>query len=176
MTQPIAGNQFFTVVDDAAKQFTNLNTADLQVSNLLTAAGGLQKGVFTVLDLGVAGTMPALRPNQAGIVLVPPLTVGNQVLNLPRAELGLQYHFLCTGTLAFDLVITCDTTVAERLVGLTNLLAAGNVAVGPGPSVTLDATAAVGDNVLVTAVANSVAGVCWQVQAQGVAAGAVTVP
>jgi len=170
---PLDPNYSFTVVEDVAKKFSNLNTTDLSVSNLLTIGGGLQRGVHTLVDLGGAGSMPDLRPNQAGIVLVPALSGAGQILNLPPAQLGLQYHFMCTDTLTNTLELTCDAGVVEQLAGVMSMNSVSSTKTAD-TTLVLNAVLALGDCVTVTGVSNSVVGVCWLVRAISVAAAGFT--
>ena len=127
MTTPIAGNQFFTVVENLTSQLPTLNVANLTAVNAAVESDlGINGGAIT----STAATFELLSTSD-----------GVTAATLPTAiNLG-------TSTAAVQAVTIGQPATGQFVTGNARAIAAFNF--GTGPSIQLDAVAGVGNAVTI---------------------------
>ena len=114
-TNPIAGNQSYTGVSNAAEQFTELNTSNLKVSKELTLGGGYEVSVSNLAD----SEQLTVSPSDSRVFCVNNLS-RDTVLTLGPAEVGAKLTFIFCGNLSGNLLVS--TAENDRMTGWTNQL------------------------------------------------------
>ena len=98
MTNPIAGNQFYTGMSTLAEQLPQLNVGDLKVAGDLTVAGAIRPGTFTsrVVAVTASAVVVNLTPSDSGTTYALTQTGVAQTINLPApsVSLGVKFKFV----------------------------------------------------------------------------------
>ena len=164
-TNPIAGNQYYSGVSNAAEQFSNLNTSDLNVSNSLTLGGGAQFALNTLQNVAQMQDLKASDPN---LQMIPTLSQVSS-LHLPAAKVGLYFRFLVAALSSGgnDLEITANSG-DEQVCGFINEPAGVQSVQAPSVGMLVGAGAPVGTCLAFRCVAVTQPGtpaVCWMLDA-----------
>ena len=115
MTNPIAGNQFYTGMSTLAQQLPQLNVGDLKVAGDLTVAGAIRPGTFTnrVVAVTASAVVVNLTPSDSGTTYALTQTGVAQTINLPApsVSLGVKFKFVNVANAGANIVIISQNTV-----------------------------------------------------------------
>ena len=169
MSNPVAGNQFFSGTRNNASQIPDLEAGIANIAGNLTVNGSITPGTYTNLVNAVTATAitrPLLASESGNTFAVTKAAVAMN-FDLPTPALGLNYTFVQSNpAVGGATVLIRSTTDGTTLVAtMGGLLGAGvaNELVGDAAMTTLEnnvtfaAASVAGDNVTVRCVSTNVA-------------------